>query len=59
MGSDELIKFEEQNFDDLVDKFLKIKAVRDLWDDFVYEQYQDSLQDAPDDDSLGGDGPED
>ena len=45
-----MVEFEEHNWDWLVDKFLKIKQVRDLWDDFVYNEYEKSLQDPPEDD---------
>lgn len=45
MGGDELIEFEEGNFDILVDKF--IKKNQDKWDDFVYEEWRDSLGDIP------------
>ncbi len=44
-NADRMIEFEEQNFDRLIDKFLQIKAVRDLWEDFVYNEYEDSLRD--------------
>jgi len=48
MGSDRMIIFEESNFDSLVEKFLKTKEVANLWADFVYGEYQDSLGDFPD-----------
>ena len=47
-NGDRMIKFEEDNYDWLVEKFLNIKNVRDLWDDFVYNEYNNSLQDPPD-----------
>ena len=48
MSDDRLIEFEEDNFDYLVEKFLRLKTIVDAWGDFVYEQYEDSLKDAPD-----------
>ena len=49
MGGDRLIEFEEHNYDLLVEKFLKIKNIRDLWEDFVYNEYEDSLAEEPPD----------
>jgi hypothetical protein len=40
--SDRLIEFEEQNWNDLAEKF--INKHRDEWDEFVIEQYEDSIQ---------------
>ena len=48
MGGDQLLDFEAQNFESLVDKFLDIKSVRSLWEEFVYNEYEDSFGDAPD-----------
>jgi len=50
MSSDGLIEFEERGWDELIDKFLKIKQVRELWEDFVYNEYQDSCHDIERDD---------
>ena len=46
MSGDELIEFEEGNYDVLVDKF--IKKNQDKWDDFVHDEYMDSLGDIRD-----------
>jgi len=45
---DRLIDFEADNFDSLVDKFLKEKEVVELWADFVYNEYINSSRE-PDD----------
>ena len=37
-------EWEEKNFDWLIDKFLKINQVADLWADFTYDEYEKSLQ---------------
>jgi len=50
MSSDDLINFEESNYDTLVDKFLNIKQVRGLWSDFVYNEYEKNLNDEPSED---------
>jgi len=42
MSHDHFIRFEESNFDDLVDKF--IKKYQDLWDEFVFDEYANSGQ---------------
>lgn len=34
------VEFEEKNWDWLIDKFMKIKVVREAWEDFVYTEYQ-------------------
>ena len=43
MGGDELIEFEERNYDNLIEKF--IEKYRDKWETFVYEEYMDSFGD--------------
>jgi hypothetical protein len=48
MSGDKLIEFEEQNWDWLIDRFLEGKIVRDMWEEFVYNEYEKSLQDPPD-----------
>jgi len=48
MSSDDLINFEESNYDTLVDKFLNIKQVKELWADFVYKEYEKNLNDEAD-----------
>ena len=42
------IEFEEKNWDWLIDKFLKKKEITDLWEQFIYEEYEDSLRDLAD-----------
>ena len=44
----DMTEFEESNFDLLIEKFLKEKEVADLWADFVYNEYEDSLRNVPD-----------
>jgi len=46
MSDDRFVEFEESNFDTLVDKF--IRKYQDKWDDFVYDEYQNSFRE-PDD----------
>ena len=43
--NDILLKFEEDNWDWLVDKFLKEKEVFHLWADFVYQEYEKKMPD--------------
>ena len=51
MGGDAILKFEEDNFDWLLDKFfLNKKAIKEEWDNFIYEEYEKSLQDPPEPD---------
>jgi hypothetical protein len=45
---DHLAKFEEDNFDWLIDEFLKTKEAALLWADFVYNKYVGSMRE-PDD----------
>ena len=40
MSSDALIRFEEDNWDDLVDKFTK--KYRNEWEQFVMDEYEDN-----------------
>ena len=51
MSSDKLLEFQEGNFYDLVDKFLDLKGVRDMWEDFVYDEYQSNLPEPDIDES--------
>jgi len=46
MGGDEMLDFEESNYDDLLEKF-KEKYL-DKWEEFVYEQYIDYYADMGD-----------
>ena len=39
MSHDRYIEFEEDNYDNLVDRF--IAKYRDKWDEFVFEEYED------------------
>ena len=43
-----MIEFEEKNHDWLIEKFLKEKEAADLWADFIYNEYNNSLLDIPD-----------
>ena len=47
-SGDMMIRFEEDNFDKLVDKFLHLKDIETRWIEFVFQEYEDSLQDPPD-----------
>jgi hypothetical protein len=50
MGGDRILQFEEDNFDWLLDKFfLNNKAIKEEWDNFVYEEYEKSLQEPEED----------
>ena len=49
---DKMIDFENDYFDMLIDKFLEKKEIRPIWEDFVYEEYNKSLQE-PDYDHGG------
>jgi hypothetical protein len=42
-GGDRLIKFEENNFDWLIEAFLKTKVVAPLWYEFVENEYEKSF----------------
>lgn len=42
MSSDGMIEFEETRFDDLIDGF--IKKHREEWEAFVYQEYQDYIE---------------
>lgn len=46
MGGDELIVFEEGNYDTLIDKF--VKKHRDLWESFVEDEYEQHCGDLID-----------
>ena len=47
MSHDALIVFEENNYEDLCEKF--ISKNQSAWDDFVYEEYVDRLMPEPPD----------
>jgi len=36
----DIIEFQEQNWGDLFEKFIKLKEIKDLWDKFLWEEYQ-------------------
>ena len=46
MSSDGMLRFEESNYDDLVDKF--IQRYRGKWEDFVMEEYTDDYANSMD-----------
>ena len=46
MGSDEMIDFEADNYDDLCERF--IEKHRSLWEDFVYDAYREHCADQID-----------
>lgn len=46
MSSNGMIRFEEGNYDDLVEKF--IEKYRSKWEDFISEKYADSYADSID-----------
>lgn len=46
MSDDRLIRFEEDNYDTLMEKFIKL--YQDKWDELVYDEYTDSMWE-PDD----------
>lgn len=46
MSSDRMINFEEDNWDWLIDKFLKIH--KDEWEEFIYEEYMNNYPEPPD-----------
>ena len=48
-SGDMMNKFQEDNWDILLIKFLKEKEVKDLWEEFCYNEWMDSLADAPED----------
>ena len=51
MGGDKIVVFEEENFESLRMKFFRLNSdVQARWDTFVYEEYEKSLQDPPEDD---------
>ena len=49
LGHDALIEFEEDNYDWLTEKFIRIENVRRIWDDFVMDEYNKTLG-GPEDD---------
>ena len=48
MGGDKVLQFEEQNFDWLVEKFLR--QWRSHWDTFVWEEWEKAQQEPPEPD---------
>ena len=46
MGGDEMIDFEADNYDDLCERF--IEKHRTLWEDFVYNAYNENCADQID-----------
>ena len=46
MSSDALIRFEEDNWYDLAEKF--VEKYRDKWDEFVMDEFQDNQPEPPD-----------
>ena len=42
MSDDRLIKFEENNYDRLVEKFIEL--YEDKWGEFVYDKYVNSMR---------------
>ena len=50
-GGDEILDFEEQKFDELVEGF--IKKFQDEWDCYVHQMWEEAWQDyEPDEDSY-------
>ncbi len=44
-NGDKILEFEEQNWTALVEKFLNSKDIVDKWEQFVYDQYCQSIVD--------------
>ena len=44
---DRMIEFEESNWDWLIDKFLEIKEIRDKWEDFIYDEFNNNIPEPP------------
>ena len=53
MSSDAFIRFEEGNWDELVEKF--IDKYRDNWEEFIHNQYVDFIENAPEPLDIWGD----
>jgi hypothetical protein len=53
--SDRMIEYEEQNYDDLIDKFLDIKDIRDRWEQFVCDKFSQHITDIEPPDHYGED----
>lgn len=43
MSSDALIRYEENNYDDLLEKFIIQPEIVDLWQAFVWEEYENAM----------------
>ena len=43
-GSMDMVEFEEQNTDWLIEKFMKIKEVMKLWEQFVSDEYDEAVR---------------
>ena len=39
-----LIIFEQEHFEALMEEFLKDQTIREMWDEFVYTEYINSLR---------------
>lgn len=51
LGNNALIDFEDDNFQELAEKFVRLKAIQESWMDFVYSEYEKSLKEIePDED---------
>ena len=57
MNGSDIIRFEEQNWDTLHDKFIKEADIRDKWEAFVEAEYERRMpfDREPDEDILRGD----
>jgi len=49
---DRLIDFEADNYDDLVEKFLDIKEIREKWEQFIYDEYESDMPEPDIDDII-------
>lgn len=49
IGNDAIVDFEDKNRETLIEKFIEKPNIRDLWEDFIYNEYMAFLNYEPDD----------
>lgn len=42
---DKMIEYEEQHYEELVEKFLQKDIIKDAWEQFVTDQFNENLRD--------------
>lgn len=52
MSSDAIIRYEENNYENLLEKFIKQPEIVDLWQAFVWEEYENDMPEPDIDDRI-------